>query len=563
MAAGQVREVDMRRTTPISTLLALSCAALCACTSSTPATPDAGANTADAATGVDARPAQDASTADARPSTALATLTTDAATAICATLFRCCDGADQADYFAPYLNNDLLSDFHDQLPPAVTLDEASCRSVLADMLDITPLGDWVAAATSGMVTFDGDAGTACLAALDGASCGEAARDALFDSTCFAFSAPTGGAEKRAYFDRTGATGASCLPIRDGVGAGFYGTCNPASHHCCYIDASEPELGCTYPFTGEGVARSGTCAPVAGLAQECTAIPPISLCATGVDCDYDSGTCVARSDAPLAIGSPCIDASFLTLGECVDSWCDLFGSKNCEAKKADDSACSAAYECMSGACVEQSCTEPTMCVSPGVSDEVDAGVADAGPADAGPADLDGGTASGSGETCADPIDLAAASSASDAPGYTDVVSGPFGASNDYNPLDSSGLPPGCSFVYDAVGLEVVYAVTLEPGETLKLRYTVTPSSSPGGLYILDSCSPVSWPDYDGSGACGNNEYASNGYCGYLGCDPLDFTFTHPTEIDSTPTSAHTYWVVLDEVAGAVATSYQLDWKIVAP
>ena len=70
-------------------------------------------------------------------------------------------------------------------------------------------------------------------------------------------------------------------------------------------------------------------------------------------------------------------------------------------------------------------------------------------------------------------------------YTHRIDGRFGSSNDYNPYEPSGLLPGCSLVYDAIGHEVVYRIDLEPGDELSLRLTL-PQDTAGGLYFLDSC-----------------------------------------------------------------------------
>ena len=124
----------------------------------------------------------------------------------------------------------------------------------------------------------------------------------------------------------------------------------------------------------------------------------------------------------------------------------------------------------------------------------------------------------------------------------------------------GLPPSCSVVYDASGLEVVFAVDLAPGETLRMLLTVTPDSLPGALYLLDSCPEATWPDYDGSGLCGSNEYRSGGWCSVFGCDPLDFEFTHPTELSGAPTTTQRYWLVIDTLGREDNTTWTLEWQI---
>ena len=177
------------------------------------------------------------------------------------------------------------------------------------------------------------------------------------------------------------------------------------------------------------------------------------------------------------------------------------------------------------------------------------------------DDNGGPAAIPGETCQDaPSLLALSGPPSDQPPYYRTATGVFGSSDDYNPLETSGLPPACALVYDAYGPEVVVTLALAPGETLEVSYGITPTSQPGGIYLLDSCDSPGWPDIDGGGKCGNNEYASQGFCSLGSCDDLEFSFTWPLEIDGEPTSEQTFWLVLDQVAGAAGTDWSLDWVI---
>jgi len=166
----------------------------------------------------------------------------------------------------------------------------------------------------------------------------------------------------------------------------------------------------------------------------------------------------------------------------------------------------------------------------------------------------------GETCEDAPELADASEPLDDDVYAWRIEGTLGASDDYNPYSASGLLPGCSLVYDARGRDVVFQVRLAPGDRLRVRYLLTPGSRPGGLYLLDDCADASWPDYDGSGMCGRNEFRSQGYCGGLDCDPIEFEFLHPETLNGVATDPLHYWLVLDEVAGESAESFVLDWSI---
>jgi hypothetical protein len=536
-------------------LAAVLCTGGCSSSSGDGATADAGSGGS-----VDAPVSQP----DAAPGE-LADFYTDAAEAICGALFRCCDGADQELYFAAFRQSELLEPWHDRLPPAAALDEPGCREVVAEMFAVTPFGDWVAASERGDVEFDGAAFGDCIAALDGAACGDDARAALFDSGCFGFAPPAGGDEQRRIFHRSARPGAACRPLRDGVGAAFFGTCDPDEAFCCYADPANPGRGCSYPFTGEGMPRGGTCKPAAAPGDACSVTPPLVICQTGSSCDSESLRCVEDSSTPLAVGDTCVDDNFNLLGDCQDSYCDFLGSSSCEPLRADGADCSAGYECQSGACNGGSCGVNTTC------DGTDGGGPDAGPTgpdagvpdpDAAPAMPDAGMSTADGESCTTAYGLLAAATASSVAGYDYSVTGTFGATNDYNPYNGASpqLPPACSYVYDADGNELVYEIELEPGDDLVLRYDVQPNSVAGGIYLLDECgATVSWPDYDGSGACGSNEYRSQGYCGALGCDPIEWTFSYPEELDGNPTSTRTFWLVVDHLAGS-PTGFELDFRI---
>lgn len=502
---------------------------------------------------------------DAPPQGGLATFHDDAAAAICGALFRCCDGGDVEEYFAAYRANERLAAFVDRLPPAVELDEASCREVVAEMIEVTPFGDWVDAAEADRVGFDAGAFDACLAELDGAACGAEVRAALYDGTCLGFAAPTGGAEQRRMFTRTAGVGTACAPLRDGVGAVFYGTCDPTAAFCCYADPANPELGCTFPFDGDGNARAGTCAAIAADGQACSTAPPLQLCATGLSCD-DTDRCRLDGTAPLAVGEACVDQAFNVLGECQASYCDLLGTGRCEPLRDDGERCGAAFECASGRCAG-TCVTNDVCDG-GSPPPPDAGVPDAmvdampdamidGMPDAPDAGPDAGP--GSAESCADAGDLVAASTGTPATGYTYRLDGTFGTVNDTSPASSDAEPPNCSFVYPAPGLDVAYAVTLDPGQRIDLRVTIPDFGAQPAVYVLDGCTPPTIRDGDGSGSCGSNEYGV-GFCGPVGCDPASLSFTHPATIGGEPTVARTYWVVIDQGTGTLAAGFELDWRL---
>ena len=480
--------------------------------------------------------------------TAPVALSTRAAQAICGALFRCC-GADLGTYFGPYRENDRLAAYKDRLPPAAELDEAGCRAVLAPMLDIVPLGDWVSAASAGTVEYDAAAFTTCITALDNAACGEPAREALWDSECLGFAAPDGGEAQRSMFRRTSGVGAACGPIRDGIGAVFYGTCDPTVAFCCYADPAQP--GCQFPFEDGGSPRAGQCAAIAAVGEACSVASPFRLCATGNSCDAEGSTCVAPVQAILAVGATCMDNSFNLLGECQDAYCDVLGSKRCEPVRPDGVACWSGEECRSGQC-ETVCVPLDLCAAQPVAPPVDAGA---------PMDTSTGDAGGTAEACATAASLVSASVASPLAGYTSRVASAFGATNDYNPLMESGLPPACAFAYDARGREVVYAITLAPGDRLRLRAELVDGKQ-AAVYLLDACAPVSWPDFDLSGACGSNEFNA-GFCGPVGCDPTTLDIRYPLTVNGQATTTATFWVVVDQVGGADSTGFMLDWQLQQP
>jgi len=546
-------------TNPHTKLAWVAALALAACSGGSASNPDAAVLPPDAPP-TDAGPPGDVSTVTAR-----------AADAICSALYRCCDD-DLVDYFGPFREDDRLIAFRDRLPPTATLDEAGCRAVLHEMLDVVPLGEWVHAAQAGEVTYDDAAFGTCVAALDSASCGPAARAAIWDSTCFAYAPPGGGTEQRRFFHRTRGPGASCAPIRDGIGSVFYGTCDPSVAFCCYSDPTRP--GCQFPFAAGGAVRPGTCQAVAGIGQECSPTAPLALCASGNNCDAESATCVAPVTTPLSVGATCVDASYNVLGVCQDSWCDVLGTSRCAAFRDDGAACTGGDECRSGLC-RTTCVANDVCsggppnTDAGVDAPlpidagVDAPMVDAPPVDAPPVDaaLDAApaidAAPADGERCTSAFDLIGASTASPLAGYTSRIATTFGASNDYNPLSSSGLPPACSVVYDARGKERVYAITLSPGDRLRLRAELTDGRQ-AALYLLDTCPGGSWPDFDGTGACGSNEYNA-GFCGPIGCDHAALDIRYPTMIGGQPAPVATFWVVVDQVGGDASTGFTLDWQ----
>ena len=130
------------------------------------------------------------------------------------------------------------------------------------------------------------------------------------------------------------------------------------------------------------------------------------------------------------------------------------------------------------------------------DSAPAATPDAEPSGTPDASLPTPTPPGAGpaETCAGAPLLAELSVPMELPagGLTHVTFTPFGASNDDNPLQGAGLPPACSLVYDARGRDVIYAVHLEPGQTLVTRTVIEPDGLPAGIYLLEDCETGRWP-----------------------------------------------------------------------
>lgn len=369
----------------------LLCLALTACGSTAPVSPDAGASDVTPAVDLavaadrvssDAPPALDAAVdvavrvdaiasdtstppdvpaaRDASPDLSspadggavhprLDTLVGEVAEALCGALYRCCDTPSRAAFLAPLRSSDRLSSLRDRIPADGVLDRAACPALLADAWRITPLGDWVRAAQAGRVSFAPEEADRCLTRLREATCGAAVRAALTDSTCFAFAAPSGGAEQRRMFARTAVDGAACVGLADGVGGAFYGTCDPTRAFCCAADGAG-----RCALVGSGV---GACRPVSRDGESCGVTPELRVCATGSICD--AARCAVESTAPLAAGARCA-MNFRLLGECVDSYCDLGGSDRCEALAEDGATCALPTACRSGRCVMGRCAADTFC-----------------------------------------------------------------------------------------------------------------------------------------------------------------------------------------------------------
>jgi len=282
------------------------------------------------------------------------------AESICGALFRCCSEEDKERFFTPIVATPGFEGFVERVPPAVELDESSCTDVLEAVYSEQPFGSWIAGTDRLGVRFQQDAFDSCRAELSDASCGAEVRSALFDGRCFGWQPPGSAGVHRGIFRRTATVGDECQPVRDGVGAAYFGTCDPEVSFCCYRDPARPDIGCTHPYTAEAEPRVGTCVTVSTAGEECSALAPVQLCQTGMTCESSTSRCVNESEMALGTGEACVDARFNLLGSCTDGYCDLFGSRECTPFRSDGDSCIGAEECRSGACTDGRCAVLRFC-----------------------------------------------------------------------------------------------------------------------------------------------------------------------------------------------------------
>jgi hypothetical protein len=93
--------------------------------------------------------------------------------------------------------------------------------------------------------------------------------------------------------------------------------------------------------------------------------------------------------------------------------------------------------------------------------------------------------------------------------------------------------------------------------------IEPDGLPAGIYLMEDCATGAWPDVDASTLCGDNEYATQGRCGFGFCDPLAWRFTWPFSINGLPTAPRTFFLILDEVGGDAAERFTLEWGVLGP
>ncbi len=278
-----------------------------------------------------------------------------AAGGICDALLRCCDESSQAWYFQNWRESTLVVDRVGDMPPNTALTPETCPELVETLMERTWMGGWVEAAQAATVSIDGVGAGACLDELEQAACGAELRQALTDSTCFAIAAPSGGDEQRRFIQRTGLLGDRCEPVADGFGGLYYGTCSPTEAFCCIDDGT----GACRPYPT--LDATGTCRAVTEDGETCSVDGPLQLCKTGSSCI--SGVCTRESTTPIDVGDVCYESSTYTvLGDCSDSWCDVFGSGQCEPLKGEGDACLSGDECGTGWCdaVERVCEANPVC-----------------------------------------------------------------------------------------------------------------------------------------------------------------------------------------------------------
>ena len=280
-------------------------------------------------------------------------------TETCGALYRCCNENDKIQFWNPLATHPALEEeFASRLPPRNVISAEECPVILKEIYEIRPFGPWIEASKTSDVMYNEDQAIECIAELRAAQCGEELTEKLFDGTCFGFSPPYGGENQRKVFTRVKKDGEICRPIADGVGGQFYGTCDPSESFCC-VPNPQNNGECMISSVGEGVCRKAS-----QVGESCGIVPQLQLCVSGLECDSAASECVAPSYSPLSLGTACYDQdNFTLLGSCVDSFCDIFGTNNCEIMKEVGESCTGAEQCVSNQCEAGVCAEYSFCVMP--------------------------------------------------------------------------------------------------------------------------------------------------------------------------------------------------------
>ena len=308
-----------------------------------------GLDSAGGAGGLDA--AGGAGGIDAADGVPIETLLQRIAISTCGAINRCCNDGEIDLFWSSISNHPRFEEINATLPPQTPYDPDNCEETVERAYDVAPFGDWIDAVDRGLASYDANAATTCLNALDAAACGQDLINTLYDGTCFAFQPPV--SRNRNAFDRLGNIGDQCLSIADGAAGTFYGTCDPTNAWCA------TEVDDQKRITAAGAL--GTCVAAAQINEPCGLFPSATICARGSSCSVD-GICEDTERVGTAmLGEPCFNTmTFTTLATCEVSYCDMTGTGHCEALKVNDDACIASYECLSGNCIEAVCSARSYC-----------------------------------------------------------------------------------------------------------------------------------------------------------------------------------------------------------
>lgn len=226
----------------------------------------------------------------------------------CEFSFRCCDAEERLDGSAP--SGTLGGSYVTSESECAERSIGLCKAFAGGNDDSVRLG---------RMTFDGEAASACIAAIN------AARDQCDSSLMF-------DAQR---------SGQSCSRAL-GVGAVEPGDTCAAAGECrlggsCVIDLEDPELN-----EEEGAAE-GECVELADEGDDCAT----TTCGAGLVCD--SGEC-----EPLpAEGEDCFAGSACAAG----LFCD---DGECAVPKANGEDCDSAFECLSSECDDGECAGADVC-----------------------------------------------------------------------------------------------------------------------------------------------------------------------------------------------------------
>ena len=279
-------------------------------------------------------------------------LVSQIATVTCESIQNCCNAEELDLYFGPIGFNPYLEDLKAQLPPDAPFDPNTCVSLLTSAYEIVPFGPWVEAVRDGYAEFDEDMATQCLESMRNATCGAQFSEVMFGGECFGFSPPSGAGVSRRALTQIGTVGDACLPLNDGVGGGFFGTCNPMIAVCA-VEDEQGRRGLASIDRGE----TGVCIPSSVENERCS-LPDFQICRRGLSCVND--VCVPPITTELQLGDTCYEGWQLQ-GVCANSYCDMFGQPSvCVPFKGLGDACSGALECESGYCPNGMCEDGAFC-----------------------------------------------------------------------------------------------------------------------------------------------------------------------------------------------------------